>query len=57
MNEEEKETIEQENCGIKWNYDIPRPWTNEQSEAWEALIPRKSPEHDPIAWAKAIGIL
>lgn len=28
---------------VQWNYDIPQPWTKEQSEAWEALIPRSIP--------------
>ena len=28
---------------VQWNYDIPLPWTKEQTEAWEALIPRSIP--------------
>ncbi len=51
-------TIEIENnYGIEWNYDLQQPWTKEQADAWEACIPRRTPEHDPIAWAKARGIL
>jgi hypothetical protein len=41
---------------IEWNHDLQQPWMEEQAKAWESLIPRKSPEHDPIAWAKAMNM-
>ena len=42
--------------GIEW---IESPRTKEQIEAWEEIVTRckKSPEYNPIALAKAIGIL
>jgi hypothetical protein len=40
---------------IEWNCALQQPWTKAQADAWERLIPRKSPEHNRISWAKTAG--